>query len=403
MFEKVASIPLIGSGKLIRCHSSSSANPAYHLTLTMHQRINLTGPMAAEKLDYDTSVLYDPSTNKVSDCIPPASVVYGAGGNLKRVDRHSEWTVYIYADKDNSWIDLWKSAPMHATFVKRLEMKGKKLLMDDMLGSRGWNEQGTHYTFTTCDVATKEAIEKSGYEFREHWGEKLEGVRQTSINVLNVYTLGLTSFSALAGFDAGYGIYSSKQDSVYYIAYSTTPQRYGLVYCQSRPSELCRYCLKSGATVPLICSGQAIRSPMLNKHESALVVLSNSPYGAHAKTASLLLFDIASSNIRTLVGIGLECTATFIQTPKIPKQAWTDHLILTSYKACRLVLLEVSITTGSIRCVQSPLPDASVIVLDICDKLVLGYTTFCNLPWNIVHAREQINVLCVLVCRKNWG
>ena len=215
---------------------------------------------------------------------------------LKAVEYSDNYVIHISSNEEKCWIDIWTITP--CAFYKRMELKDQKVLLSEPFGSQGWSKDGNKYVLTTH--STKNADE---FEYKQDWGEQLEGVSDTQINIIDAPSGDLHSFSAPPGYSAAQGTYSSKHDAIFYIGYSTTPRRYGLIYCGNRPSALFKYDMQTKQSTMLTNNCDSIRSPFLNPTETAILYLTNSVFVAHRKCCALVSFDLETTTTDTIIPV----------------------------------------------------------------------------------------------------
>ena len=300
-FDKIVSIPLIQSGSLeLRKQHGLVA------TLKFQQRINYLGEGKPEKILYQSTFVVD-SDGTVST-VPLSTTLLTSP--LKAVEHSGDYVMHVFSNDEKSWLDIWTTNP--PTFLRRVEMKDQKVLLNEAFGSRGWNKEGNKFIITS--YSTKKSDE---FEYVEDWGEQMTGVCDTRITVVDPLSEQIEVFSAPEGYSASQATHSTKHDAVFYIGYATKPRRYGLSYCMNRPSALFKYDFKTKQSTMLTKDCDSIRSPLLNAEETAIVYLTNSPFGAHRKCSALVLFDLEASDAETIVAIS---DTNFLQASSIPKQ-----------------------------------------------------------------------------------
>lgn len=365
-FDNIVSIPSIQSGSLeLRRHQGPV------VTLKFQQCINYTGECKPEKILYQStfSVTPDGTVNTA-----PLSTIPLANP-LKAVECSEDYVMHIFSDDKKSWLDIWTINP--CAFLRRIEMKDQKILLNDPFGSRGWNNKGDKFVITSH--STKKLDE---FEYKEDWGEQLGGVSDTLINIVDPLLERVEVFSAPEGYSAGQALHGPKHNAVFYIGYVTKPRRYGLIYCGNRPSALFKYDLETKQSTMLTKDCDSIRSPLLNAEETAIAYLTNSTFVAHRKCSAVILFNLETTNSKTIIEIS---DTNFVQALSIPKQSFIDGILfLDTFYGPSMRVLQVNVNTRQTAIIDTLLEDASSSFVGIANDVILLAETRSDQPWHLV-------------------
>ncbi|KAJ1989651.1 hypothetical protein GGI25_004615 [Coemansia spiralis] len=145
------------------------------------------------------------------------------------------------------------------------------------------------------------------YEMDSDWGETFNGKRPPVLVMLDVQTASVTILPSPDGVSPGQAQFLPDSTAangvprIVFTGYKHTIRKYGIVYCQNRPSGL--YACDLGAKeFECIYSG-AVRSPRVTPSGSGVVFLSTMLGGPHASTSELVFYDLERRDSRVVVPI----------------------------------------------------------------------------------------------------
>ncbi|KAJ1665600.1 hypothetical protein IW140_006437 [Coemansia sp. RSA 1813] len=144
------------------------------------------------------------------------------------------------------------------------------------------------------------------YEAESDWGETFSGKRPPALIVLDIFSAEAKVLASLDGITPGQvqflpdNSYSSTPRIVF-TGYKHTVRKYGIVYCQNRPSGI--YVADLGGEVCECIYSGAVRSPRVTPSGRGVVFLSTLLGGPHASTSEIVYYDLERRSSRVVVPI----------------------------------------------------------------------------------------------------
>ncbi|KAJ1991953.1 hypothetical protein GGI25_003713 [Coemansia spiralis] len=236
-------------------------------------------------------------------------------------------------------VEIWRNDAL----LKCIDVTNKHgdFYGDSIFGSLAWSNNNSCIVYTaerpeyakakaessgTADAATSDAekifdenvtgdidggvggvADSRRYEMDSDWGETFNGKRPPVLVMLDVETASVTILPSPDGVSPGQAqflpdsIAANGVPRIVFTGYKHTIRKYGIVYCQNRPSGI--YTCDLGAKeFECIYSG-AVRSPRVTPSGSGVVFLSTMLGGPHASTSELVFYDLECRDSRVVVPI----------------------------------------------------------------------------------------------------
>ncbi|KAJ2510627.1 hypothetical protein GGI11_005415 [Coemansia sp. RSA 2049] len=260
------------------------------------------------------------------------------------------------------------------------------------------------------------------YKVESDWGETFSGKRPPVLVVVDISSMDVRVLSSPAGITPGQVQFlpdkSSSRARIVFTGYKHSVRKYGIAYCQNRPSGI--YIAELGSEdYECIYSG-AVRSPRVTPSGKGVVFLSTMLGGPHASTSELVYYDLERRLSRVIVPIiqrpldgqrKLESTLlpdgfVGIYTEQLPLSPWLhidgassqDILVFNSTWRSTNVILTLDLDEQKLE-LQSPIDNmSSNSVLGANGELLAGVTSTPAEPARLMVGKATFEASPSKVC-----
>lgn len=198
----------------------------------------------------------------------------------------------------------------------------------------------------------------------EDWGEALNGIEHTIIGVLDVSSNCQITTIEAENFSLATPQWLDNGSKIVSVAYPELPRKLGLVYYNSRPSQIMIYDWKSSSKEPMMklkSETECFHTPRVNHSGDEFIYLTNTSFGAHEHAVKLSICNIRTMQVRELIDSETKRSEFFVEN--LPRNCFTTddkHILLVTHDHLCEYMCLYSFENSSLNKIKFPTTGLSV-------------------------------------------